>query len=398
MYLYSKNIYFPNQIKREGYLKIEKGIITDFKTELKGEDYVDHGEDLIIPGFIDQHIHGWTTGNYNPTDPVDGVKKMQETLPYAGVTSFLPTTGAWDIEDLKSTIRKTTEHMDKDERIGAQVAGIHLEGPFVNEKRAGMMNVPGFKTPSVEVMESLLKEQTHTGAVKLMTMAPELDNAKALIKYCKRNGVQLNIGHSDSSFDTIAELKEFGLGGVTHMWSGMRGFHHRELGVAGAALFFDDIYCEFAKQTGWTVLPEAFALTYKVKGPDRMILTTDNGGIAQLDKERYHYIRKQTFIPAGDELIIKDDDGTEVRYDKSSYEDTKDLELSYIKSIQNMIKNVNPSVHDVIKMTSTNSAKFLGIDDRKGSIEVGKDADLLVVDKNFNLKTTYCRGEAFKVQ
>lgn len=398
MYLYSKNIYFPNQIKREGYLKIENGIITDFKVELEGEDYIDHGDDLIIPGFIDQHIHGWTTGNYNPEDPVTGAVDMQKTLPYAGVTSFLPTTGAWDIEDLKSTVRKTTSLMDKDERIGSEIVGIHLEGPFVSEKRAGMMNVPGFKTPSVEIMESLLKEQTHTGAIKLMTMAPELENSKELIKYCKRNAVQINIGHSDSSFDTIADLKEYGLGGVTHMWSGMRGFHHRELGVAGAALYFDDLYCEFAKQTGWTVLPEAFELTYKLKGADRMILTTDNVGIAQLKTERYHYIRKQTFVPAGDELIVRDDDGTEVRYDRSSYEDTQDLELSYIKSVQNMIKNVNPSVHDVIKMTSTNSAKFLGIDDRKGSIEIGKDADLLVVDNNFNLKTTYCRGQAFKVQ
>lgn len=398
MYLYSKNIYFPNQVKRAGYLKIEDGKIVDFKREIEHENYVDYTDELIIPGFIDQHLHGWATGKYTDKNTKENLRKMQETLPYAGVTSFLATSGAWDLEDLKNTIRNTCEHIDEDENIGAEVLGIHLEGPFVNEKRAGMMNVPGFKKPSVSIMQSLLEAQTRPGLIKLMTMAPELENAKSLIKYSHENGVQLNIGHSDASFEVIKELKELGLGGVTHMFSGMRGFHHRELGVAGSALYFDDLYCEFAKQTGWTVLPEAFALAYKIKGPNRIIMTTDNTGLAQLDKERYHYIRKQTFIPDGDYFVIRNDDGTETRYNKSVYDEVKDLELSYIKSIQNLIKNVNPSVHDVIKMTSENAARYLGIDDRKGSIEIGKDADLLVVDENFNLKATYCRGKVFELK
>lgn len=398
MFLYSKNIYFPNQIKREGYLKIEDGIITDFKLSLDGQDFIDHQDDLIIPGFIDQHLHGWATGNYNAIDPIGGLTKMQETLPFAGVTSFLATTGAWPIEDLKTTITKTTDHMNKDSQIGSQVLGIHLEGPFVSLKQAGMMNKAGFADASTDVMQDLLDSQTQQKAIKLMTMAPELDNAKDLIKFCHNNNVQLNIGHSDSDFDTIAKLKEFGLGGVTHMYSGMRGFHHRELGVAGAALYFDDLYCEFAKQTGWTVLPEAFALAYKLKGPERIIMTTDNVGMAQITNERYHYIRKQTFIPAGDKFILRNDDGSEIIIDRFNYEEVKDLELSYIKSIQNLIANVNPSVHEVIKMTAENPAKYIGVSDRKGSIEIGKDADLLVVDKDFNLKHTYCRGQAFKVE
>lgn len=398
MYLHSNNIYFPNQIKRSGYLKIEDGIIKEFKTEIGNEDYIDHGDNLIIPGFIDQHIHGWATGNYNFKDPRTGLKNMQETLPLAGVTSFLPSTGAWPLDELEKTITETTDFMNENEFKGAEVAGIHLEGPFISKKQSGMMNKEGFQEASADTMKRFLDAQTQDGAIKLMTMAPELDGAKELIKYAHKNGVQLSIGHSDSSFDVIADLKEYGLGGVTHMYSGMRGMHHRELGVAGAALYFDDLYTEFAKQTGWTVLPEAFALAYKLKGPERIILTTDCVGVAHLTGERYHYIRKQKFIPAGDEFIIENEDGSREHYDRFDYEEVKDLELSYIKSVQNMIDNVNPSVHDVIKMTSENPAKYVGIDDRKGSIEIGKDADLLVVDKNFNLKYTYCRGEEFKVE
>ena len=103
------------------------------------------------------------------------------------------------------------------------------------------------------------------------------------------------------------------------MYSGMGGFHHRELGVAGTALYYDDLYCEFAKQTGWTVLPEAFELSYRIKGPDKIIMTTDNTALSQIQAEKYHYIRKQTFIPDGDNLIVKNDDGSEEIINRRKY-------------------------------------------------------------------------------
>ena len=206
MYLYSKNIYFPDQIKREGYLEIEKGIIVDFKKEINTLEYMNHRDDLIIPGFIDQHIHGWATGSFNLIDPIMGLKKMQETLPYAGVTSFLASTGAWPLEDLKNTIKQTSKYMEKQEKNQTEVIWIHLEGPFISPKQAGMMNKEGFQDASIEIMQSLLDAQSHKHAIKLMTMAPEIDNAKELIKYSNENGIQLSVGHSDSSFDTIADL------------------------------------------------------------------------------------------------------------------------------------------------------------------------------------------------
>ena len=177
------------------------------------------------------------------------------------------------------------------------------------------------------------------------------------------------------------------------MFSGMRGFHHRELGVVGAAWYFDDLYCEFAKQTGLTVRPEAFALTYKIKGAGKIIMTTDCGGIAQSQKEKYHYIRKITMIPDGEYLKIRHDDGREERYRRDNYAEIKHLELGYLESVQNLVKNIAPSIHEVIQMTSENPAKYIGVFDRKGSLEVGKDADLLVIDKDYQLKATYCRGE-----
>ncbi|CAM4185874.1 N-acetylglucosamine-6-phosphate deacetylase [Erysipelothrix inopinata] len=395
MYLYSKNIYFPNQIKREGYLKIEEGVITGFVTNIGSESFEDYENYLIIPGFIDQHLHGWGTGSFGNDKTHHGLLEMKKHLPSVGVTSFLATSGAEPIEDLIQGIKTSCEIMETQKDDGASLLGVHLEGPFVSPKQKGMMREEFFRDPSVSLMETFVETQTVPNAIKLMTMAPELPGSKEVIKFCKANGIQINIGHSHATFEEIANLKEYGLGGVTHMFSGMRGFHHRELGVAGTALFFDDLYCEFAKQTGMTVKPEAFQIAYRLKGPDRIIMTTDNTAMAQLTQERYHYIRKQTFIPDGDWFVIRNDDGSEQRYDRTDYEQVKHLELSYIESIQNLIKNVHPSVHDVIKMTSENCAKYLNVYDRKGSIEVGKDADLLIIDEDFNIHATYCMGKKY---
>lgn len=391
MIIYSKNIYLPNQVKKEGYLIINKGIIDDIVDSVNTNDYIDYSDYLIIPGFIDQHLHGWGTGSFVSSRDEKQLYEMKKHLPKAGVTSFLATTGAEPIDELIKGINSVGNVMNN-QKEGSTLLGIHLEGPFVNESNKGMMNVNNFLKPSVDVMKKLVDSQNVMNSIKLMTMAIELEGASEVIKYCNKNNIQISIGHSCATFETIKKLKELGVNGVTHMFSGMSGFHHRELGVAGSALYFDDLYCEFAKQTGITVKKEAFQIAYKLKGANRIIMTTDNAGISQIEKERYHYVRKQYFIPDGDKFIIRNEDVSEKVFDRTNYDDIKDLELSYIRSIQNLKNNVNPSVHDIIKMTSENSAKYIGVFDKKGSLEKGKDADILVVDKDFNLKVTYCMG------
>ncbi len=397
MYLYSKNIYLPNQVKKSGYLFIEDGIIKDLVNQIEdGVPFEDYSDYLLIPGFIDQHLHGWGTGSFTSQKTKRSIYEMQKHLPDVGVTSFLATSGAEPIEDIIHGIQLCGEIMEEDNTFGATLLGAHLEGPFVSKKNKGMMNEDCFKDPSVEIMQRFVNAQVKDGTIKLMTMAVELPGSKEVIQYCHKNGIQISVGHSSATFADITELKQYGIGGVTHMFSGMSGFHHRELGVAGTALYYDDLYCEFAKQTGMTVKPEAFSIAYKLKGPNRIIMTTDDIGVAQTNKERYHYIRKQTFIPDGNKFIVRNDDGTEFVYDRTNYEEIKHLELGYIYSIQNLNKNIHPSVHEMIKMTSENSAKYLNVYDRKGSLEVGKDADILVIDKDYNLYATYCMGRRCK--
>src|SRR5699024_5638801 len=134
------------------------------------------------------------------------------------------------------------------------------------------------------------------------------------------------------------------------------------------------------------------AIMYRIKGPEKIILTTDSTGLAHVKQPFYHYIRKCTFTPDGDYLKLIYDNGREERIYKYDYEKVKDLELSYIDSVKNVVTNVDASIGDIVKMTAENPAKYINIYDKKGSIEKGKDADLLVIDGLWNIENVYVKG------
>ncbi|RRD95500.1 N-acetylglucosamine-6-phosphate deacetylase [Clostridiales bacterium COT073_COT-073] len=392
MYLYCDQICLPQGRFFDGYLKIENGKISEIRNQKpENEEVIDYSGYYILPGFIDIHIHGWGTGSFINDKSAAAVLKMSKDLPDTGVTSFLATSGAEEIDEIKKGIDSVAEIMSKPQVNGAQVLGVHLEGPFISAEHKGMQREECCLYPDLELMKEFIKYQDQR-VVKLMTLAPELPNADKLIQMCFDNRIQVSAGHTGATFEDIKRLKDYGIGGVTHMFSGMRGFHHRELGVVGAAWYFDDLYCEFAKQTGMTVRPEAFALTYKLKGAEKIIMTTDCAGLGQSNRQKYHYIRKITMIPDGEFLIIRHDDGREERYRRDNYEEVKHLEMGYLESVQNMVRNVHPQMHEVARMTAENPAKYIGVFDQKGSLEAGKDADLIVLDKEYELQATYCRG------
>ena len=412
MIIYSKNIYLEGR-KITGLLRIEDKKIIDIventeeftKDSLKdyilndlkwGNDneIIDYSDFIIIPGFIDNHIHGWGTGSFWFEKSKKSITEMQKNLPKEGVTSFLATTGADTIEEILNQIDEANEIYESDQ-IGAEVIGVHLEGPFISKDYKGMQKEENCILPNLEFMKSFYNRQKSKDLIKLMTMAPELEGAKEVAEFCKDKGIQLSIGHTGSTFDKIKEMKDYGFGGFTHTFSGMRGMHHRELGVAGAALYFDDMYCEFAKQTGLTVRHEAFDIALRIKTSDKIILATDCCGLAMTDKPWHHYVRKITLIPQEEGVLIKHDDGREELIDNSKYENVRALEMSYIDSVKNVIKHSKVDIFDIMKMASINPAKYVNVFDKKGSIDINKDADLLVVDDEFNLIQTILKGSIY---
>ncbi len=390
MIIKSKNIYLPTRVV-DGFLEIEDGKIKSIFNDFDG-DYIDYGEASIIPGFIDLHVHGYGTGSFTHEGDVDSLKRMAESVLTQGVTSFLPTTGADSIERIIEWSNTVDEFLKENYDKGSEVLGIHYEGPFINKEKKGMQKEEHCLDPSIEVFNKMLGN-LDISKVKLMTIAPELDGAEEMCKFCMKNNIQLSIGHSVADFQTIKKMKDYGINGVTHMYSGMTGFHHRELGVAGSALYFDDLYCEFAKQTGLTVLPEALDIAIRIKGLDRITLCSDSVGLAHVKEPFYHYIRQTEFIPDGDYITLKHDDGTVKKIDRFSMEDMDDIEIGYLTSVKNLAKNNNMSLRDIIKIGSENTAKYINVFDRKGSIEVNKDADLVVMSKDLDVLAAYVNGE-----
>ena len=195
MYLYSKNIYLPNQVKKTGFLLIEDGKIKDIVNQIEeGILFEDYSDYLLIPGFIDQHLHGWGTGSFTSKKSKKSIYEMQKHLPEVGVTSFLATSGAEPIEDLVHGIKICGEIMNEENTYGSTLLGVHLEGPFVSRKNKGMMNEDYFKEPSLEIMKRFVNAQVTDGTIKLMTMAIELPGSKEVIQFCHKNGIQVSVG------------------------------------------------------------------------------------------------------------------------------------------------------------------------------------------------------------
>ena len=229
-----------------------------------------------------------------------------------------------------------------------------------------------------------------------MTIAPERPGADAVLRFCQEHQIQTAVGHSAATFEEIKKMRAYGLGGFTHTFSGMKGFHHRELGTAGAALYFDDMICEFAKQTGMTVSHEAFELAYKIKGSSRIVLTTDCCGLAQTQSCFDHYVRKIRFVKDRDQVCLEHYDGKKEWIDPRDYQAVKQVEMSYAQSVKNMADHTKVGLYDIMLMTSFNPAHYIHADDCKGSIRPGMDADLTIMDQNLDLICVYCRGKEIR--
>lgn len=393
MILYSKHIILEES-EFDGFIEIENGKIKALHREYAGT-YEDFSDKVILPGFIDIHIHGWATGSFWFEKTSGAVKEMCRTLPYAGVTSYLATSGADTLAEIRQSIAAADDAYEAD-YAGAEMVGVHLEGPFINPEYRGMQREECCIRPSLEAMESLYNSFRHKELCRHLTIAVELEGAREVLEFCRGHNIQTAVGHSAATFAQIKEMKDVGIGGFTHTFSGMRGFHHREPGVAGAALYFDDLMCEFAKQTGMTVSHEAFDIAYRIKGSERIILTTDCSGLAKTQTEFDHYVRQMKFVRDGERTRIDHYDGRQEWLEPGDYDAVKDIELSYVKSVQNMAAHTSVGWHDIMRMTSLNPARYIHVDDRKGSIAPGKDADLTIVDADLNLVSVFCRGEEYR--
>ncbi|WP_044022348.1 N-acetylglucosamine-6-phosphate deacetylase [Bacillus sp. SG-1] len=374
-------IHLEKGIVKNGYIKIENTIITDIGPieELK---QVEHWEviDLpssfkAIPGFIDVHIHGVNGADVMDATPA-ALHTMAQTLPNEGTTCFLATTITQSRIEIEKALANAGDFILNKQHPGkAEVAGIHLEGPFVNKKRAGAQPSQHIVDPDIELFKEW--QSLSKGTIKLVTLAPELAGGLELITSLKEMGVIASIGHSDATFEQVQEAVQAGAIHVTHLFNGMRGLHHREPGIVGAAFLLDELKAEIIAD-GIHVRPEVIRLAYKQKGSQGVILITDSMRAKCLKNGHYDL--------GGQKVTVKD--GRAVLSDGT-------LAGSILKmssAIKNMLHYTECSLPEVIEMVSVNPAKQLALYERKGSLSKGKDADIVILDENLDVFMTFCRG------
>lgn len=374
----SNRIYTPERLIDGGILikgKIIEKVLE--KVDLKdydGLETIDVGENLIIPGLIDIHIHGsggWAAG----AGKVEDIKGLCKYLTSVGVTSFQPTLGGEDISAINKSLESIARVMGED-YDGARMIGIHMEGPFLNPEKKGAFIVENLQTPSINLMKEFI--ESSGGNIIHVTLAPELDGAKELIHFLLDNDIMVAGGHTNATIDETKKGIEWGVSLSNHTCNAQRSIHHREPGALGAYLLDDEIYCELICDL-FHVHPDMIELIIRLKSTDKICMISDAVIGSGLKPGKYDFSNRTINI---------DEEGWSRLPDGTIAGSTKNLLFGF----KNMIK-LGYNIEDVIKMSSYIPAKLSKIEDEKGSIEEGKDADLVVLDKDYNVKMTYVEGK-----
>jgi len=328
----------------------------------------------VMPGMIDIHIHG-TAGSDIMDATFKSLDNIANTLPTEGTTSFLATTMTEDIDKIENVMINARNFIESNNNSGAEILGINLEGPFISPKKCGAQNPEKIINPDIELFSKW--QHLANNLIKIVTIAPEQPGAIKFIEYLKNNSITASIGHTNATYDETKKAIESGATHATHIFNAMSGINHREPGAATALLLSPKVSTELIAD-GIHLHPVVIKLIFKIKGEDKVILITDSMRAKCLGDGSYDL---------GGQIV-------RVKNNKASL-DNGALAGSMLKmqdAFINMRNFCNIDLLKLIKMTSENPAKLLNIFYRKGSIQVGKDADLVILGKDFNLVMTICKG------
>lgn len=372
MIIKAGTIFAKDQILKDKFMEIEDGKIRAFSEKVDGE-FLDFSDYIICPGLVDTHIHGYMDCDVMDARPGD-LNTISMGLLEMGVTSFLPTTLTASVEKLNEVCQLIGKEYDKVQ--GAKVRGIFLEGPYFVEKYKGAQNPAYMKDP--EIAELRKWKELSNGLVNKIAIAPERKGSEEFIKEARKMGVYVALGHSDATYDKALEAVEAGANIFVHVYNAMRGLHHREPGMVGAA-FDTDTFGELIAD-GHHVHPISAKILLDKKGRDKVMLVTDCMRAGGMPDGDYHLGELPVYVKDG-QARLKDGDNL-----AGSILKLKD-------GVKNLVTWDIASLKEAIDMATIVPAKSVGIDHVCGSLDIGRAADFLVLDKNLDLLETYVDGK-----
>lgn len=353
-------------VKEEAVL-IEDGTILDIASECElphAEQVIDAEGLYLAPGLLDTHTHGIGGFDFN-TCTAQAIEEIIALEHAEGVTGFL---ASLVVENHAMTMERLQL---LDSQVTDSLLGIHLEGPFLNPKQKAVMKEEFLRLPNIEEFRQFLRVSSH---VSSMTIAPELPDAQRLIKEGTRQGIVMNIGHSMADAQQVMQAQRNGAKGITHLYNAMSQHEHRNPGVVTGALL-SDLMCELIVD-GFHVHPDVVHATYRALGDDRIILISDANPYKAVADGEYPF--------SGKNIVIQDG--------KATLKETGRIAgstLAMNTALRNMCRYTGCSVESAVRMAAYNPARLYGW--KKGSIEPGYDADLMLMDDAFHIHRVWQR-------
>lgn len=327
-----------------------------------------------MPGFIDVHTHGG--GGYNlHTTSVDEILAYTRWAPETGVTSFLVsvvgTPGTLPGAQLHAAVEAI-----KRTPMGAEPLGIHLEGPYINVERRGAHLSSWLRVPDIHETERLL--ELTEGRLRLIALAPELAGAASMISRLVDAGITVSIGHTDATYEQALEAIQLGVTHATHCCNAMRPLHHREPGPLGAIAESPQVNGELIAD-GVHVHPAMMRIMVKILGVERTIVVTDALAAAGIGDASFDFAGQPAQVVRG---VARLEDGT-----------ITGSILTMDQALRNILQMTGVSLPQAVTMLTWNPARSIHVDQRKGLLQPGFDADLLVFNSDLELQVAICRGE-----
>lgn len=339
--------------------------------DFEGASIIDSAASVLLPGFIDVHVHGAVDHDSMDATP-HAVRAMARFYARHGVTSFLVTTWTDTDTRIQRALDNAVACVGPQEE-GATVLGVHLEGPYINaEKRGAQREQDVRRADPVEALRYL-----DTGIIRLLSLAPEFEANHWLITECLKRGITVSVAHTASTYAHMQKAVSLGLTHSTHTYNAMMPLTHRDPGTVGAVMTMPQIRCELIADN-IHVHPVAMNVLYRAKGVEGVILITDAVRVAGLPDGEYTLDDRPVVVKDG---AVRLPDGT-----------LAGSTLTMERGLKNFIKATGESLDRVWPTSSLNAARAAHVADRKGSIEAGKDADLVLLNADLDVQLTMAEG------